>query len=200
MELHHPSSPSWLSIAWLWATFMTASMGAAAQVPATQPSPLSPPVNHESGRIEEVVTAADDGARYRGYVLTWRSMRVVVAGAPDESYMPGDNLDVVVYRTEVNGHEVLRFRTSQPASNENDVDRESTSSQISMTLGTARIEETVSAESDGYRFLGYFVTWHAQRAFLVDPQSAPIRTVGESIDFRVFRTGVGASRRLSFSL
>jgi hypothetical protein len=204
-------------------------MRATAQAPATQTSPLSPPINHESGRIEEIIAAADNGFRFRAYVLTWRSMRTVVAGAPDESYGPGDNLDVVVYRTEVNGRKVLRFATSPSATNpsatnpsatnpsatgpsatnpsaastsaSNDVaDRESTNASASITLGTARVEEVVSAESDGYRFVGYFVTWHDQRVFVVDPQSAPIHAIGDAIDFRVVRTGLGTNQRLSFSL
>jgi hypothetical protein len=67
-------------------------------------------------------------------------------------------------------------------------------------LGTARIEETVSAESDGYRFVGYFVTWHDKRVFVVDPQSAATRAVGETLNFRVWRSGFGATQRLSFSI
>jgi hypothetical protein len=175
------------------------SMRATAQVSAAQMSALSPPINHEAGRIEEIITAAADGFRFRGYVLTWRSMRIVVAGAPDESYRSGDNLDVVVYRTEVAGQKVLRFAASPSASNENMADRESVDSSASVTLGTARIEETISADSDGYRFVAYVVTWHDQRVFVVDPQSAPIRAIGDTINFRVLRTGLGASQRLTFS-
>jgi hypothetical protein len=174
------------------------SMGAHAQ--PTDHSALSPPVNHEVGRIEEVVTAADDGYRFRGYVLTWRSMRIVVAGSPEESRVPGDNLDIVVYRSEVNSHRVLRFESKSSVSNEDIVERESANSSASITQGTARIEETISGASDGYQFVGYFVTWHDKRIFVVDPQSAPAFTIGETINFRVFRTGLGAGRRLSFSL
>ena len=170
---------------------------AKAQTPADRPA-LSPPVNHEVGRIEEVVTAADDGYRYTAYVLTWRSMRIVVAASLAESRVSDDNLDILVYRTEINGHRVLRFESNSAPSNV--ADPESANSSASITLGTARIEETISADSDGYRFAGYFVTWHDKRIFVVDPQSAPGRAIGETINFRVFRTGLGNSRRLSFSL
>jgi hypothetical protein len=194
----------WSNIAFMCVIFVglcsVVSMRTIAQAPVTQTSPLSPPINHESGRVEEIITATDDGFRFRGYVLLWRSTRIVVAGAPDESYRPGDNLDVVVSRAEVNGHKVLRFAAGPSASNENIVDGESTNSSASMTLGRARIEETISAESEGYRFVGYFVTWHNQRVFVADPQSAPTRAIGETIDFQVWRTGLGLSQRLSFSL
>jgi len=127
-------------------------------------------------------------------------MRIVVAGAPDEPHAPGNNLDVVVYRSDANSRKVLRFDSSPAAPNDDVADEDSTPSSASITLGTARIEDTVSAESDGYRFVGYFVTWHNQRVFVVDPQSAPARATGETINFRVLRTGRGANPRLSFSM
>jgi hypothetical protein len=171
-----------------------------AQAPEIARSPLAPPINHESGRIETVITAADDGYRSREYVLEWRSTRIVVAGVPDGSHMPGDNLDIVVFRTIIEGHKILRFAESGSASTDTFVDADSTSSLASVTLATARIEETVSSESEGYRFVGYFVTWHDKRVFVVDTQSAPARAVGETINFRVLRSGSGADKRLSFSL
>jgi hypothetical protein len=169
-------------------------------VSQTQNSLPAPSVSHEAGRIEEVITAADSGYRSRQYVLTWRSMRIVVAGAPDEPHAPGGNLNVVVYRSDATGRKVLRFDSSPAVSNDDVADEDSTPSSASITLGTARIEDTVSAESDGYRFVGYFVTWHNQRVFVVDPQSAPDRATGETINFRVLRTGLGANPRLSFSM
>ena len=176
-----------------------ASIAADAQTPGTQ-RPLAPPINHEVGRVEEVITAADEGYRFRAYVLTWRSTRIVVAGDPDQSYATGDNLDLVVYRSDENGRKILRFATNTSASSENAVDHESTGSSASITMGTVRVEDIVSAESDGYRFEGYFVNWHDKRVFVVDPQSAPAHAAGETINFRVLRTGLGATQRLSFSL
>jgi hypothetical protein len=192
----------WESVALIGAAVMSMSsllpMGAEAQSP-DRPA-LSPPVNHEVGRVEEVLTAADDGYRLRVYVLTWRSMRVVVAGSLEESHVPGDNLDVVVYRSEINGHKALRFESNSTSSNENVAADESSNSSALITQGTGRIEDSISADSDGYRFVGYFVTWHDKRVFVVDPQSAPTRTPGETINFRVLRSGIGANKRLSFSL
>ena len=132
--------------------------------------------------------------------MTWRATRIVVSGDPDEPYGPGDDLDLVVYRTEMNGQKVLRFVAGSSTSNENVAEVESANSSASVTLGTARIEETVSAESDGYRFVGYLVTWHDKRVFVVDPQAAPNRAIGDTINFRVLRSGLGTGRRLSFSM
>jgi hypothetical protein len=198
----HPTKLQWppCLLIGLLAVIPILPPAANAQAPESQGSTLAPPVNHETGRIEKVLTGSDDGYRFREYVLAWRSTHIVVAGSPDESRSPGDDLDVVVYRSEVNGRKVLRFESRPSDSNEDVVDFDSTASTASITLGTARIEDTVSADSDGYQFAGYFVTWHDQRVFIVDPQSTPTRAIGETINFRVVRTGAGSSRRLSFSL
>ena len=192
----------WVSAALIGSTVISMSlmltMSANAQSP-DRPA-LSPPVNQEVGRIEDVITAADDGYRLRSYVLTWRSMRIVVGGSPEESHVPGENLDIVVYRSEVNGHRALRFDANSPVSSEYVADHESANSSALITLGKAPVEDTISADSDGYRFVGYFVTWHDKRVFVVDPQSGPARSIGETINFRVLRTGLGANKRLSFSM
>jgi hypothetical protein len=195
----HKIKRSWLLIG-LTALISFLPPAANAQAPETPRAPLAPPVNHETGRIEQVLTASDDGYRFRGYVLSWRSTRILVAGPPDEPRSPGDNLDVAVNRSEINGHKILRFESKLANSNDNVVDVDSTGSTASITSGTARIEDSVSADSDGYQFVGYFVTWHDQRVLVVDPQSAPTRAIGETINFRVLRTGVSSTRRLSFSL
>jgi hypothetical protein len=174
------------------------TMGANAQSP-NRPA-LSPPVNHEVGRIEDVITAVDDGYRLRGYVLTWRAMRIVLGSSPEEAHVPGDNLDIMVYRSEVNGQKALRFESHSPSPNEYVADHESANSSALITLGTAPIEDTISADSDGYRFVGYFVIWHDKRVFVTDPEARPARSIGETINFRVLRTGLGANKRLSFSL
>lgn len=187
--------------AWAIFTFLSCCLlHANPAVSQTHNSPLSPPVSHETAQVDEVITAADSGYRSRQYVLTWRSMRIVVAGAPDEPHAPGDSLEIVVYRSDANSHKVLRFDSGPAVANDDVADDDSTRSSASITLGTARIEDTVSAESDGYRFVGYFVIWHNQRVFVADPQSAPTRATGETINFRVLRTGLGANPRLSFSM
>jgi hypothetical protein len=161
---------------------------------------FSPPVNHEVGRIELTFTAEDNGYRYKGYVLAWRATRIVVAGPLDDSHAQGSNLDIIVYRADIDGRKVLRFVAASSISNEDEIDRESAGSSAAISQGTAPIEETVSAESDGYRFVGYFVTWHNQRVFVVDPRSGSAHAPGETINFRVLRTGMETSQHLYFSM
>jgi hypothetical protein len=191
--------PRWVR-ALIGVAVMSSSILSIANAQTPDRPALSSSVNHEVGRIEEVIAAADKGYRYIGYVLTWRSMRIVVTGTVDQPHALGGNLEIVVYRSEANGHRVLRFETNTAASNEDVADPESANSSASITQGTARIEDIISTDSDGYRFVGYFVTWHDKRIFVADSQSDSVRALGETINFRVFRTGLGASQRLSFSM
>lgn len=163
---------------------------------AQERSSLAPPVDHEVGRIAQVITVTDAQDRFRAYLLDWRSTQIVVSGPPDDSHVVGNNLDIIVYRTLVNDRKVLRVAANVDAALDNEVDRESESSSAAITQGTAKIESSIAANSDGYQFVGYFVTWHGQRVFVVDPLSAAVRASGETINFRVFRSG----SRLSFSL
>jgi hypothetical protein len=166
---------------------------------ATESQPLLPPVNHESGRIEQIITAQDNAFRYRAYVLTWRSARIVVTGSPIDQRAVGDNADVVVYRTEVDGHKVLRFETASAAPDD-PVTGESTNSSAFITLGTGHIDEVISAESDGYRFVAYYTEWHGQRVIVIDPHAEATRIIGDKVDFKVVRFGLGANQRLAFTL
>ena len=173
------------------------------QAPALQsgePSPLAPPINHESGTIDEVLTAEDGGYRMRGYVVNWRSARVFVSGAPAEPRQPGASLDLTVYRSSVNGQHSLRFAITQLGDDASVAEDEGRNSQVSITSGTAKVEDVLQADSDGYRFLAYLVSWHDRRVAVVDPLLHGTHAVGDQIDFRVFHTGASENRQLSFAV
>jgi hypothetical protein len=173
------------------------SAGSHAQVSAS--GSLSPPVNHESGRIEQILTARDGAFQYRAYVLSWRNAHIVIADASEETHAIGDPRDVVVYRTEVNGRKVLRFEAAQSTADAA-AELESSSTSAAITLGTARIDEIVSAEVDGYRFVAYALLWHDQHVMVVDPRADSTKAIGDTLDFKVFHTGVGSTQRLIFGL
>jgi hypothetical protein len=161
---------------------------------------LSPPINHESGTIDEVLTAEDGGYRMRGYVVNWRSARIFVSGAPAEPRQPGASLDLTVYRSGINGQRSLRFAVTQLGDDASVAQDEGRNSQVSITSGTAKVEDVLTAESDGYRFIAYLVSWHDHRVAVVDPLLHTPHAVGDQIDFRVFHTGANENRQLSFSV
>jgi hypothetical protein len=161
---------------------------------------LAPPINHESGTVDEVLTADDGGYRMRGYVVNWRSARVFVSGAPAEPRQPGASLDLTVYRSSVNGQRSLRFAITQLGDDSSVAQDEGRNSQVSITSGTAKVEDVLRADSDGYHFVAYLVSWHDRRVAVVDPLLHSTHAVGDQIDFRVFHTGASENRQLSFSV
>jgi hypothetical protein len=184
-----------MSAAWMPATL--------AQTPAIQPSTasvLAPPINHESGTITEVLTAEDGGFRMRGYIVTWRGSRVFVAGAAADPHQVGAALDFTVYRSAVNGQRGLRFAVAQPGDDASVAQDESRNSHVSITSGTAKVEDVLAADNDGYSFVAYLVSWHDRRVAVVDPMLHTPKAVGDQIDFRVFHTGASENRQLSFAL
>lgn len=174
-----------------------------AQTPATQPaasSVLAPPINHESGTIDEVLSAEDGGYRMRGYVVTWRGSKVYVAGDPADPRQVGGNLDFTVYRSALNGQRGLRFAVVQAGDDGSVAQDESRNAHVSITSGTAKVEGVLAADNDGYSFVAYLVSWHDRHVVVVDPSLHTPRAVGDQIDFRVFHTGANENRQLSFAL
>jgi hypothetical protein len=176
---------------------------AIAQTPTDQPagaSVLAPPINHESGTITEVLSAEDGGYRMRGYIVTWRGSRVFVSGAAADPRQVGGSLDFTVYRSALHGKRGLRFTVAQAGDDTSVAQDEGRNSQVSITSGTAKIEDVLAADNDGYSFVAYLVNWHDRRVAVVDPSLHTPKSVGDQIDFRVFHTGVADSRQLSFAL
>jgi hypothetical protein len=163
-------------------------------------SALSPPINHESGTIDEVLTAEDGAYRMRGYIVSWRSARVFVSGPPAEPRQTGTGVDLTVYRSNVNGQRSLRFAIAKTADDTTVAQEEVRNSQVAISAGTAKVEEVLNAENEGYRFTAYLVTWHGRHVAVVDPLLHAPHAVGDQIEFRVFHTGADENQRLSFSL
>lgn len=168
---------------------------AAPELPA-----LAPPVNHESGTIREVLTVQDAGYRQIGYVVQWRDSQIFVNGASIEPHRVGDNLDFTVYRIVTGGRKMLRFAANQSQSETGSERDESESSHASITSGSAPVENSLFAESDGYRFAAYQVTWHGMRVVVVDPLQNTVYKVGDRINFGVLRSGAADERLLAFAL
>jgi hypothetical protein len=161
---------------------------------------LAPPVNHESGTIREVLTVQDAGYRQIGYVVQWRDSQIFVTGASTEPHRVGDNLDFTVYRMVAGGRKMLRFAANQSQSETSSERDESESAHASITSGSAPVENSLVAESDGYRFAAYEVMWHGMRVVVVDPLQNAVYKVGDRINFGVLRSGAGDERLLAFTL
>lgn len=161
------------------------------------PAAISPPVNHESGVIEEVLSAEDAGYRFCAYSVRWRETPIFLSCA-SQSRQRGDTVDFTVYRTSLDGHRTLRFVTSQDDWSASTEEAESEDSRASITAGKAVVQQVLIAENEGYRSVAYEVIWHGSQVIVVDPNAASAHMRGDSINFKVLRTE--KNRELSFSL
>jgi hypothetical protein len=171
-----------------------------AVVPSAEPAAELPPIDHESGTIDQVLTADDGGYRMRGYVVNWRSSRVFVSGAPAEPRQPGAGIDLTVYRSSVSGQRALRFAIAQPGDDAGVAQEEVRNAEVSITSGTAKVQNVLQADSDGYHFIAYLVNWHDRQIAVVDPLLRTPRAIGDQINFRVYHTGADENRQLSFAM
>jgi hypothetical protein len=176
----------------------TLAWPAFAQQPRSDSAALSPPVNHESGVVSEVLIARDGGYSQVGSIVRWRDTQIFVSGSPSKMPRSGDNLDFTVYRSVQDGRKILRFETNQDSVSASD--EESGSSHASISSGTSKVENVLSADSDGYRFVAYQVMWHGSRVMVIDPLAREPRAIGEQINFRVSRSGSDENRQLAFTL
>jgi hypothetical protein len=70
----------------------------------------------------------------------------------------------------------------------------------SYTSERARVEQVLQAETNGFRFIAYVVTWNASRVVVSDPLSKSHHREGDEIAFVAQRIAVGQSKTLSFTL
>lgn len=178
---------------------VTLAWPAFAQQPRSDSAALSPPVNHESGVVSEVLIARDSGYSQVGSIVRWRDAQIFVSSSPGKMPRSGDNLDFTVHRSVQDGRKILRFETNQDSMSASD-EEESGSSRASISSGTSKVESVLSADSDGYRFVAYQVTWHGTRVVVIDPLAREPRAIGEQINFRVSRSGSDENRQLAFTL
>ena len=67
-----------------------------------------------------------------------------------------------------------------------------------MTQETATVEEALSLQSDGYRYVAYIVKWHGARVAVSDAFSNTSYAVGDRINFPASRATSSSGRQLSF--
>ena len=123
-----------------------------------------------------------------------------VLGSAADPRQSGAPVDFTVYRSSVNGKRGLRFQVTSPSDDASVAQDESKNAQVSITSGTSKVEDVLAVDNDGYSFVAYLVSWHDKRVAVVDPLLHTPKAVGDQIDFRVFHTGAGDNKQLSFAL
>jgi hypothetical protein len=154
--------------------------------------------SEHTGVIEEVLRTNVDGFGYTAYILDSLGARIVVEGVLGVTpHRVGDQISFVSQRIQSpnsSGHGILRFEPSAPEADEHE------SVNLSMTQETATVEEALSMQSDGYRYVAYIVKWHGARVAVSDVLSNTSYAVGDRIDFPASRAALPGGRQLSFLL
>lgn len=165
---------------------------------ATQAKHQDVAIPGETGSIEEVLTTSVDGFGYTAYVVKLPDARVVVDAVPGATpHRVGDQIGFVTRRIpspSSSGPGILRFEARAPEDDKPaDVD-------MSMTQETATVEEALTLQSDGYRFVAYIVRWHGARVAVSDALSNTNYAVGDKINFPASRATSSSGRQLNFWL
>lgn len=152
--------------------------------------------SEHTGVIEEVLRTNDDGFGYSAYILNALGGRIVVEDLPAAvPHRVGDQLSFVSQRIESPnslGPGILRFEASAPEADKQE------GVNLSMTQETATVEEALSLQSDGYRYVAYIVKWHGARVAVSDAFSNTSYAVGDRINFPASRATSSSGRQLSF--
>jgi hypothetical protein len=182
----------------------------AAQTPTTPQTPQTPqptlPTQAPSipssstvtGVIEEILTTSVEGYGYTAYVVRSMGSRVVVDETADaKSHSVGDQISLVVRRLAVAPGQGVLMIALRTASQSRDVPA---GMQMSMTDDTATVEEILTTETDGYRFMAYIVKWNGARIAVSDVFATTRYAVGDRITFPVARSESAGQRQLRFML
>jgi hypothetical protein len=168
------------------------------QVPSATQTPSTTSSSMETGVIDEILTTSVDGYGYTAYVVRSMGSRVVVDDTADaKSHSVGDEISLVVRRLAVAPGQGALMIALKTASESRDVPD---STQMSMTNGTATVEEILTSETNGYRFMAYIVKWNGARVAISDVFATTHYAVGDRITFPVARSESAGRRQLRFML
>jgi hypothetical protein len=185
-------------------TAMPADAGGAKPAPAGTPDStpaaklLTAP---QSGVITEVLTTSDANYSYRAYIVEALGARVVVEDSPGASpHQVGEQLTFVSRRIAnplTPGHGLLSFAlTAQPDTAGADLE----GAHVSVHTDTATVDEVLTAEVNGDRYLAYIVKWNGARVAVSDVFASTHYAEGDHITFPVAREGATGKGRLDFMM
>ena len=184
----------------------SAARGNAAGTPA--PSELQAPTTpriSQTATIEEVMATDEDGYRARSYVVRWHGARVLVTDPLSRTHLHiGESISFIAARHEVAGQRILSFvldgRQACRCDDKSPKPGVPAVEAASAEMKTGLVEEVLSAEQDGYRFVAYIVQSHGSRLAVADPIARTHSAVGDSISFMANRIKLNGTGIASFMI
>jgi hypothetical protein len=155
----------------------------------------------QSGVIAEVLKTGDADYNYRAYVVEALGARVVVEDSSDASpHQIGEQLAFVSRRIEnplTPGHGLLSFGLTAPQE-ANGTNADGT--HVTLQNDTATVDEVLSTDLNGDKYLAYIVKWNGARIAISDMFASTHYAVGDRITFPVARAGTAGQGHLYFML
>jgi hypothetical protein len=140
-----------------------------------------------SAAVEEVVASEDAGYKAIGYVVRWRGTRVLVDDPLARSRLSvGESVNFFVSHHDVGDKRLLSFIFMGPPCKCDGKSRQSAPTQNGNSgakSAVGLVEEVLSTEEDGYRFVAYIVQAQGARIAVSDPLAQSHHVVGENISF-----------------
>jgi hypothetical protein len=158
----------------------TPGTGNDASAAKSSPKTLSAPV-------EDVVASEDAGYKAIGYVVRWHGTRVLVDDPLARSRLSvGDSLNFFVSHHDVGDKRLLSFIFTGPPCKCDAKSRQPGPTQngnYGAKSAVGLVEEVLSTEENGYRFVAYIVQAKGSRIAVSDPLAQSRQVVGENISF-----------------
>jgi hypothetical protein len=155
----------------------------------------------QSGLITEALTSSDANYSYRAYIVEAQGARVVVEDSSDAGpHQVGEQLAFVSRRIEnplTPGHGLLSFG---PTAQQEAPSHDPNGTHVSLNTDTATVDEVLTRDLNGDRYVAYIVKWNGTRVGISDVFASTHYAVGDRITFSVTRAGAAGQGHLNFMM
>ncbi len=154
--------------------------GASAGTPSSQSSATT-----DTGVVEEVLSAQDNGFRYAAYIVISQGQQIAVSDVMALSHhVIGEQIDYVAVKS-ASPHPFLSFAVQLSAAEKASLSRPLCGLKQSLESGS--VDQVLSANVDGYEYRAYVVEWRGSQIVVDDPTAETNYEAGDSVSFWVSR-------------
>lgn len=181
-------------------TAMPADVSGARPAPGVTPT-AKLVTEPQSGVITEILKTSDADYSYRAYIVEALGARLVVEDSSDASaHQVGEQLAFASRRVAnplTPGHGLLSFGL---ATQQDVTDNALEGAHVSLRTDTATVDEILTTDLNGDRYVAYIVKWNDARVAISDVFASTHYAVGDRITFPVTRAGAAGQGHLYFMI
>lgn len=136
----------------------------------------------ESGVVEEVLRARDNGFRFDAYIVRSQEQRVAVSDPLALSHHTiGEPIDYLALRTASPGGRFLNFQVILSATEKASISKPFCG--IPPTRETGVVDQALFTNAGGYKYRAYVVEWRGSKVVIDDPSATTNYQPGDSVSF-----------------